>query len=1057
MQPAEDGEEDLGIDTSRLIKPIDALSAHRITSGQVVIDLQTAVKELVENSLDAGATNIEVRFREHGLESIEVVDNGSGISPPDYDAVALKHHTSKLSTTDFHSTALSSISTFGFRGEALSSLCALCASVSVTTATTNEAPKGAILELNRLGKVENKGTAARQRGTTISLKNIFSPLPVRRKEFERNVKREFGKALNLLYAYALVPCAKQDDHTGVRLTCSNQVGGRKTVHLRTDGSSTRSSISALWGPKALETVVELKLCFEFGFKFPGQIGKKKASGAASVSERSIEVKVCGWISKFAFNCGRTSTDRQFFYVNGRPCQLGKVQKAFNEVYRTFNATQVPFVIANFLVPSDSVDVNVSPDKRTIFLHGEDSFVQALKVALEDQFAPERSTYDVQDTRLAQEQKRHRNIPRNLTSSSSERQSQDPGLSQQSEDENQHNATRSTPPKQSRADDYSTLIPNATPLFFPDEDDNEEESEHGRERPPDKTIRPEDSDNSNFGTPHLLVPLGIEGRHRSSSGFDGSLEIIAAPASILSQASEEPALPLGQTDEGVASPSVVEPDITPRCSKATSSSASSFQDSPTAVHESEPGLLVPDQRAINGSARVDSFARTPASKEIALLSSRAGSFDRQQAGTSKQAQLVLSTQGASWNLKRRRDVPAGDVDRPYKRHVGGSSDNSKPVSSRPNIAEKLSFKSKLAGYARPGSQQQLDDGADGDEEDDQLEDASPRDMNVDTGATSASDSGSTEEDELSEDVILDTFVGRQNAASDSFVAPHSSKGDPIDLTDDMSVDWRASSSVTAECSSNLKAGSSRTDFLEVIRTAPMDAITLQCNLPAIAASWKLLSGFSASECSSSADAPRDPTLNRDAGILNDEDADKATEALSRVIDKADFASMVIVGQFNHGFIIARRRKQAGSHDDDGSVTRINRGVMDDLFIVDQHAADEKYNFERLQETTKIESQRLFQPMLLELAAADQLIAIDNIDVLRQNGFDVVVEEPSDNGVTQQIKLVAQPVSKTTVFDMKGGTTHGNHAPTMELSTWKAHDASPVGHRGSGKESPERQAN
>ncbi len=584
----------------------------------------------------------------------------------------------------------------------------------------------------------------------------------------------------------------------------------------------------------------------------------------------------------------------------------------------------------------------------------------MKVALEDQFAPERSTYDVQDIRLAQEQKNHRNIPRNLTSSSSERQSQDSCLSQHPEDENQLNATRSTPPKQSRADDYSTLIPNnATPLFFPDEDDNEEENEDGRERPPDKTIRLEDSDNSNFGTPHLLVSLGTEGRHRSSSGFDGSLEIIAAPASIPSHASEEPALPLGQTDEGVASPSVVEPDVTPRCSKATSSSASNFRDSPTAVHEPEPGLVAPDQRAYNGSARVDSFARTPASKEIALLSSRAGPFDRQQAGTSKQAQLVLSTQGASWNLKRRRDVPVGDIERPSKRHVGGSSDNLKPVSSRPSIAEKLSFKSKLAGYARPGSQQQLDDGADGDEEEDQVEDASPRDMNVDTGATSASNSGSIEEDELSEDVILDTFVGRQNAASDSFVAPHSSKGNPIDLTDDMSVDWRASSSVTAECSSNLKAGSSHTDFLEVIRTAPMDAITLQCNLPAITASWKLLSGFSVSECSSSADAPRDPTLNRDAGVLNDEDAVKATEALSRVIDKADFASMVIVGQFNHGFIIARRRKQSGSHDDAGSVTRTNRGVMDDLFIVDQHAADEKYNFERLQETTRIESQRLFK--------------------------------------------------------------------------------------------------
>ena len=88
------------------IKPIDALSAHRISSGQVVVDLQTAVKELVENSLDAGATTIgvspclhveivqcllmsptEVRFKNYGLDSIEVIDNGTGIAPADYDAV----------------------------------------------------------------------------------------------------------------------------------------------------------------------------------------------------------------------------------------------------------------------------------------------------------------------------------------------------------------------------------------------------------------------------------------------------------------------------------------------------------------------------------------------------------------------------------------------------------------------------------------------------------------------------------------------------------------------------------------------------------------------------------------------------------------------------------------------------------------------------------------------------------------------------------------------------------------------------------------------------------
>ncbi|KAK7436204.1 ATP-binding mismatch repair protein [Stygiomarasmius scandens] len=158
---------------SSAIKSIDAASIHRITSGQVVIDLQTAVKELLENSLDAGATNI-----------------------------GRKHHTSKLSSFN----DLTTVTSFGFRGEALSSLCALCESVTITTATAEKAPMGTVLDLAKSGEVAKSGKAVRQRGTTILLKSPFSPLPVRRKEFERNAKREFGKALALLNAYAVGPC-----------------------------------------------------------------------------------------------------------------------------------------------------------------------------------------------------------------------------------------------------------------------------------------------------------------------------------------------------------------------------------------------------------------------------------------------------------------------------------------------------------------------------------------------------------------------------------------------------------------------------------------------------------------------------------------------------------------------------------------------------------------------------------------------------------------------------------------------------------------------------------
>ena len=124
---------------------------------------------------------IEIRFKNYGLKSIEVIDNGSGISEIDFDNIGTiplslfsfmnglnayvfpfyvgrKHHTSKLSA--FHD--LTTLTSFGFRGEALSSLCALCESVTVTTATVDKAPMGAVLELDKRGEVKSKGKGVRQ-------------------------------------------------------------------------------------------------------------------------------------------------------------------------------------------------------------------------------------------------------------------------------------------------------------------------------------------------------------------------------------------------------------------------------------------------------------------------------------------------------------------------------------------------------------------------------------------------------------------------------------------------------------------------------------------------------------------------------------------------------------------------------------------------------------------------------------------------------------------------------------------------------------------------------
>jgi DNA mismatch repair protein PMS2 len=181
------------------IKAIEIASVHRLTSGQVITDINSVVKELVENSLDAGATIIDVRFKNNGLDSIEVHDNGNGIAPDNYEGIALKHHTSKLSSYN----DLGSLHTFGFRGEALSSLCAL-ANISVTTALASEAPKATHITFEQSGKLKATKVVAGQKGTTVCVEHLFRNLPVRKEELKRNIQREYRKVLGLLNAYACI-------------------------------------------------------------------------------------------------------------------------------------------------------------------------------------------------------------------------------------------------------------------------------------------------------------------------------------------------------------------------------------------------------------------------------------------------------------------------------------------------------------------------------------------------------------------------------------------------------------------------------------------------------------------------------------------------------------------------------------------------------------------------------------------------------------------------------------------------------------------------------------
>ncbi|GFS39788.1 DNA mismatch repair protein [Actinidia rufa] len=191
-------------------------------NGEVILDLSSAVKELVENSLDTGATSIVIALKEYGEEWFQVIDNGCGIPPSNFKVLALKHHTSKLA--DFSD--LQSLTTFGFRGEAPSSLCAL-GDLTVETRTKNE-PVATHLTFDHSGLLTAERKTARQIGTIVTVKKLFCNLPVRSKEFRRNIHKEYGKLISLLN------CMRScyDDGVGGGSTvmyCSTSTGGRPSV------------------------------------------------------------------------------------------------------------------------------------------------------------------------------------------------------------------------------------------------------------------------------------------------------------------------------------------------------------------------------------------------------------------------------------------------------------------------------------------------------------------------------------------------------------------------------------------------------------------------------------------------------------------------------------------------------------------------------------------------------------------------------------------------------------------------------------------------------------
>ncbi|KMY93978.1 mismatch repair endonuclease PMS2 isoform X1 [Drosophila simulans] len=383
------------------IKAIGKDTVHKICSGQVVLSLAVAVKELVENSIDAGATLVEIKLKDQGLQGVEVSDNGSGVEEMNLEGMTAKYHTSKI--REF--VDLMGVETFGFRGEALSSLCALSDMVIQTRHKSTDV--GVKVELDHDGRIKKRSPCARGVGTTVLLANLFSTLPVRRRDFTRNIKKEFTKMCQILQAYCLVT-------KGVRILCSNHTPkGAKTVVLQTHGDQeVMANISAIFGARQAADLVPLKSPFGQGQLTEAELRADLEYGAdvadttcPQISTEDVErlnqadFQLDGFISSCRHGAGRSSRDRQFFFVNSRPCDPKNIAKVMNEIYHRYNVQQQPFIYLNIITARSDVDVNLTPDKRQLLINNERILLLALKKSLLDTFGHTPATFQMQNTTI----------------------------------------------------------------------------------------------------------------------------------------------------------------------------------------------------------------------------------------------------------------------------------------------------------------------------------------------------------------------------------------------------------------------------------------------------------------------------------------------------------------------------------------------------------------------------------------------------------------------------------------------------------------------------------
>ncbi|QQS33656.1 MAG: DNA mismatch repair endonuclease MutL [Acidobacteriota bacterium] len=317
--------------------------ANQIAAGEVVERPASVVKELVENAIDAGASRISVEIELGGRRLMRVSDDGEGMSRDDAVLAFERHATSKITSVE----DLGRIITLGFRGEALASIASV-AEVELITNTADDLPATCVVVEG--GRLKDVRDAARDRGTTISVRNLFFNTPARRK-FMRSEATENYHLTGIVQHYALA-------HPEIAFKLSNN--GREVLRTA-PAKDLKERAFQLFGSGLLESLVPV-------------------SGG-----REFVAKISGYVS--APRERRTTRDSQYFFVNSRFVRDKVLSAGLQEGYRSVLPHGVYPVAFLFLdIPFEEIDVNVHPAKTEVRFRRTEAVKEAIADAVRNALA-----------------------------------------------------------------------------------------------------------------------------------------------------------------------------------------------------------------------------------------------------------------------------------------------------------------------------------------------------------------------------------------------------------------------------------------------------------------------------------------------------------------------------------------------------------------------------------------------------------------------------------------------------------------------------------------------